>query len=142
MVFALYSTFFRTLLGDDGGGAARAALVEQIEQRGGVEPDHVALAGHDGEGVLNAQAVELLLSVAGAAHPLGVLAACERRDWDALQAVEGGEGASVRRDAGQHGEGKKAVRELGDDPIGGEAAVGNAGEVGLAALEEDRFSDL
>src|SRR5271156_6113909 len=99
MVFALYSTFFRTLLGDDGGGAARAALVEQIEQRGGVEPDHVALARNDGEGVLNAQAVQLLLSLAGAADPLGVLAAGEHGDRNPLQAVECGESALVRRDA-------------------------------------------
>lgn len=121
-------------------GGVRAALVEQIEELNGVETDHVARAGHDGERILDAQPVQFLAGLAGTARPLGVVAAYEGSNRDALEAFECGKGAGVGRDTGQHGQREKAVRKLGNNAIGGEAAVGDAGEMNLAALEQDRVS--
>ena len=72
-----------------------------------------------------------LAGVTGAAHPLGVVAASEGRDGDTLEGLERGEGAVVGRNPGQHGQRGKAIGKLGNDAIGGEAAVGDAGETKL-----------
>src|SRR5271168_5368344 len=79
-------------------GGVRAALVEQIEELTTVERDHVTRAGHNGERILDAQPVQFLAGFTGAVHPLGVVAANEGSDRDALKAFERGKGAGVGRD--------------------------------------------